>query len=107
MNMQSNKIEKEAKMDQESTGLITVDGVEYKFSDMTDAAKAQLSNIQFVDHQVRQLQNEWAVSDTARLGYQAALKGELLKSPKKLKPITSCRRKSKLMVLNTTWIALA
>ena len=27
MNMQSNKIEKEAKMDQESTGLITVDGV--------------------------------------------------------------------------------
>ena len=49
MNMQSNKIEKEAKMDQESTGLITVDGVEYKFSDMTDAAKAQLSNIQFVD----------------------------------------------------------
>ena len=46
MNMQSNKIEKEAKMEQESTGLITVDGVEYKFSDMTDAAKAQLSNIQ-------------------------------------------------------------
>jgi len=50
---------------------------------MTDAAKAQLSNIQFVDHQVRQLQNEWAISDTARLGYQAALKGELLKSAKK------------------------
>ena len=83
MNMQSNKIEKEAKMDQESKGLITVDGVEYKFSDMTDAAKAQLSNIQFVDQQIRQLQNEWAVSDTARLGYQAALKGEFLKSPKK------------------------
>ena len=33
MNMQSNKIEKEAKLDRESTGLITVDGVEYKFSD--------------------------------------------------------------------------
>ena len=32
---------------------------------------------------VRQLQNEWAISDTARLGYQAALKGELLKSAKK------------------------
>jgi hypothetical protein len=50
---------------------------------MSDAAKAQLSNIQFVDHQVRQLQNEWAISDTARLGYQAALKRELLKSAKK------------------------
>ena len=83
MNVQSNKIEKEAKMDQESAGLVTIDGVEYKISEMSDAAKAQLSNIQFVDGQIRQLQNEWAVSDTARLGYQAALKGELVKSTKK------------------------
>ena len=70
-------------MDREATGLITIDDVEYKVSEMSDAAKVQLSNIQFVDHQVRQLQNEWAISDTARLGYQAALKGELLKSAKK------------------------
>ena len=83
MNVQSNKIDKEAKMDQQSADLITVDGVEYNSNEMSDAAKAQLSNIQFVDHQVRQLQNEWAISDTARLGYQAALKGELLKSAKK------------------------
>jgi len=83
MNVQSKKIDKEAKMDQESADLITVDGVEYNINEMSDAAKAQLSNIQFVDHQVRQLQNEWAISDTARLGYQAALKGELLKSAKK------------------------
>ena len=79
MNVQSNKIDKEAKMNQQSADLITVDGVEYNINEMSDAAKAQLSNIQFVDHQVRQLQNEWAISDTARLGYQAALKGELLK----------------------------
>jgi hypothetical protein len=83
MNVQSNKIEKEAKMDQESAGLVTIDGVEYKISEMSDASKVQLSNIQFVDGQIRQLQNEWAVSDTARLGYQAALKGELVKSTKK------------------------
>lgn len=83
MNVQSNKIDKEAKMNQQSADLITVDGVEYNIDEMSDAAKAQLSNIQFVDHQVRQLQNEWAISDTARLGYQAALKGELLKSAKK------------------------
>ena len=50
---------------------------------MSDDAKAQLSNIQFVDQQVQQLRNEWAVSDTARLGYQAALKGELAKITKK------------------------
>ena len=83
MNVQSNKIDKEAKMNQQSADLITIDGVEYNINEMSDAAKAQLSNIQFVDHQVRQLQNEWAISDTARLGYQAALKGELLKSTKK------------------------
>ena len=83
MNAQSNKIKKEAKMDREATGLITIDDVEYMISEMSDAAKAQLSNIQFVDDQIRQLQNEWAISDTARLGYQAALKGELLKSAKK------------------------
>jgi hypothetical protein len=83
MNVQSNKIDKEAKMNQQSADLITVDGVEYNINEVSDAAKAQLSNIQFVDHQVRQLQNEWAISDTARLGYQAALKGELLKSAKK------------------------
>ena len=70
-------------MDQLSAEIITVDGVEYNINDMSDAAKAQLSNIQFVDLQVRQLQNEWAISDTARLGYQAALKRELLKSAKK------------------------
>ena len=58
---------------------ITVDDKEYKVEDMTDDAKAQLLNIQFVDRQIQQLKNEWAVSDTARLGYTAALKGELVK----------------------------
>jgi hypothetical protein len=77
------KIKKEARMDQEPTATITVDDVKYKFSEMSDDAKAQLSNIQFVDQQIQQLQNEWAVSDTARLGYQAALKGELLNITKK------------------------
>ena len=77
------EIEKETKMDQKPEGVNTVDDDEYKISEMSDAAKAQLANIQFVDGQIRQLQNEWAVSDTARLGYQAALKGELLKITKK------------------------
>ena len=58
---------------------INVDDKKYKVEDMTDDAKAQLLNIQFVDGQIQQLKNEWAVSDTARLGYTAALKGELVK----------------------------
>ena len=83
MNVKSKKIKKEARMDQVPAATVTVDDVEYLLSEMSDDAKAQLSNIQFVDQQVQQLQNEWAVSDTARLGYQAALKSELLKITKK------------------------
>ena len=81
--MQSGKIKKEAKMEQEPSEIMTVDDLDYKISEMSDPAKAQLSNIQFVNQQIQQLQNEWAVADTARLGYQAALRGELLKSSRK------------------------
>jgi hypothetical protein len=58
---------------------ITIDGVDYPMENLSDAAKAQLANIQFVDAQIQQLNNEWAVADTARLGYTRALKTELAK----------------------------
>ncbi len=58
---------------------ITIDEIEYNLKDLSDNAKAQLSNIQFVDAQLQQLNNEWAVSDTARIGYTNALKAELAK----------------------------
>lgn len=58
---------------------IIIDGIEYNLDDLSSNAKAQLANIQFVDSQIEQLNNEWAVADTARIGYTNALKGELLK----------------------------
>ena len=58
---------------------IKIDEVEYNLSDLSDTAKAQLANVQFVDAQIQQLNNEWAVSDTARMGYTNALKAELAK----------------------------
>ena len=58
---------------------ITIDEVEYNLSDLSDNAKAQLANIQFVDAQIQQLNNEWAVADTAKMGYTNALKAELAK----------------------------
>jgi hypothetical protein len=58
---------------------ITIDEVEYNLSDLSDNAKTQLANIQFVDTQIQQLNNEWAVADTARMGYTNALKAELAK----------------------------
>ena len=62
------------------TQKITIDDVEYNLDDLSENVKAQLTNIQFVDAQLQQLNNEWAVSDTARIGYTNALKRELGKS---------------------------
>ena len=59
---------------------IKIDGTDYNIDDLSDAAKTQLANIRFCDQQLIQLQNEWAVADTARIGYSNALKGELTKA---------------------------
>ena len=56
---------------------ITIDDVEYAMDDLSENAKAQIVNIQFVDNQIQQLKNELAVADTARIGYTNALKSEL------------------------------
>ncbi len=58
---------------------VTIDDVEYKLSELSEKAKAQLVNIQFIDAQIQQFNNEWAVADTARIGYTNALKADLEK----------------------------
>lgn len=58
---------------------ITLEGTDYPISQMSDQAKATLASLQFVEAQLRQLRNEWAVADTARLAYAAALKREVAK----------------------------
>jgi len=62
-----------------NTKKVKVDDVEYNLDKLSDNAKAQIANMQFVDAQLQQLNNEWAVSDTARIGYTNALKAELEK----------------------------
>lgn len=57
--------------------IITIDGNEYAMDDLSENAKAQFANIQFVDTQLQQLNSEWAVADTARMAYNNALKAEL------------------------------
>jgi hypothetical protein len=56
---------------------LTIDGTTYDASALSEAARMQIANIRFCDDQIQQLRNEWAVADTARLGYSAALKREL------------------------------
>jgi hypothetical protein len=59
------------------TGKVKINGVEHALSDLTEAARAQLVNLQFVDAQLQQLRNELAIADTARIAYATALKREL------------------------------
>ena len=65
--------------DKDTSPKINIYGAEYSVADMSDKAKEMLANIQFVDAQIQQLNNEWAVSDTARIGYTRALNAELAK----------------------------
>ena len=47
------------------------------FSQLSEKARAQIENVQFVNEQIMQLSNELSVADTARIGYTQALKREL------------------------------
>jgi hypothetical protein len=62
------------------TNKIRIDNVEYDLASLSETAKAHLINIQFVDAQIQQFNNEWAVADTARIGYTNALKAEMANS---------------------------
>jgi len=65
---------------EENSQTISIDGVEYTMDNLSENAKAQVLNIQFVDAQLQQLNSELAVADTARIGYTSALKSELAKN---------------------------
>jgi len=64
-------------MSKKSENVVTIDDVDYELDNISDEAKAQLDNLRFVEERINQLQNEWAVSDTARIGYSKALEKEL------------------------------
>jgi hypothetical protein len=56
---------------------VTVDGISYRLSELSTAAQEQVTNLQFVDAQMVELNAKLAVYQTARNAYQSALR-ELL-----------------------------
>ena len=56
---------------------ITVDGIEYNTEDLTENGKAQLASLQFLEVQMKKIQSEIAVYQTARNAYINVLKTEL------------------------------
>ena len=55
----------------------TLEDKEYFLKDVNVNAKALLVNLNFVEDRLQELNNELAVSDTARIGYERALGAEV------------------------------
>ena len=53
--------------------------MDYNTEDLSDNGKAQLASLQFLEVQLKKIQGEIAVYQTARNSYIAALKAELEK----------------------------
>ena len=52
---------------------IKIDDKDYDLDQLSDAAKAQLASLQFVDSELQRLNNQAAVLQTARAAYSKAL----------------------------------
>lgn len=61
------------------TQTITIDGTSYALASLSQTARDTIASLQFVEVQIQQKQNEWAIADTARLAYSNALKREYKK----------------------------
>ena len=58
---------------------VTIDEKEYVLDDLSDAAKAQLVNLQVADQEISRLQQQQNIAQTARNAYAQALNAELPK----------------------------
>nr|WP_268236139.1 DUF6447 family protein [Marivita lacus] len=62
-----------------SMPMIKIDGTDYDTETLSEAAKAQLMNLQVVDQKIAATQQELAIQQTARNAYAQALQAELAK----------------------------
>ena len=56
---------------------IKINDKTYSLENLSDRAKELIQSINFADQQVEQLNNEWAIADTARIAYTKALKSSV------------------------------
>jgi hypothetical protein len=56
---------------------VVIDGREYESENLGEGARLQLANISVVDEEIRRLQNQIAICQTARIAYVAALQAAL------------------------------
>tara|TARA_Y100001968_G_scaffold287323_1_gene288650 strand:- start:521 stop:709 length:189 start_codon:yes stop_codon:yes gene_type:complete len=58
---------------------ITIDGKEYDLDDLSDKAKEQVANLQFVQSEIQKLEGQLAVNKLAASVYSSTLNSELNK----------------------------
>ena len=58
---------------------VSIDGVEYKVSDLNDNAKNQIVNLRVTDQEIASLNQKLAIAQTARIAYANALAAEVAK----------------------------
>ena len=58
---------------------VSIDGVEYKVSDLNDNAKNQIVNLRVTDQEIASLNQKLAIAQTARAAYANALAAEVAK----------------------------
>jgi hypothetical protein len=63
-------------VEQSMSKTVTIDGTQYDLDSLTNKARETLGFLRFVDEQIQQKRNEWAIADTARMAYASALKRE-------------------------------
>lgn len=56
---------------------ISIDGKDYLLANLSEAARDQVGNVQATDAELRRLQVQVAIAQTARIAYANALKAEL------------------------------
>ncbi len=58
---------------------VSIDGVEYKVSDLNDNAKNQIVNLRVTDQEIASLNQKLAIAQTARIAYANALAAAVAK----------------------------
>ena len=64
-------------MSEQNPQKVNINGTEYLMDDLSDNAKAQMQSMVFAQNEVKRLQGQLAVAQTALRAYQQALVSEL------------------------------
>lgn len=66
--------------EQQKSQTVAIDGTEYNLADLSDNAKAQLTNLRVTDQEIERVKQQLAIAQTARTAYARALSEQLPKN---------------------------